>query len=94
MTFSTDGPVVSGQRYLVTAVDGRRPEKLDDFVGDVEMTLLKGDTSLSLIGAGAHADGAVHLCQKERGPIDRDVRSWTVVAHGDRKFTAEPNAAF
>lgn len=94
MTFIADGPVVSGQLYLVTSVNGRRPERLDDFTGEVEISVLRGDTSMSLQGSGAHTAGIVHLCQKERGPIDRDIRSWTVTDQGGGKFTAEPIAAF
>ena len=94
MTFTAEGPVASGQMYFVTLVNGQRPHRLDDFAGDVEVTLIRDSQSLSLVGEGAVVDGAVQLCQKERGSIDRDVRVWTVSEHGDGHFVAEPTAAF
>ena len=94
MAFTADGPVASGQTYDVTLVNGHRPHRLDDFAGDVEVTLIRDSQSLSLVGQGAVADGAVQLCQKERGSIDRDVRAWTVNERGDGRFVAQPTAAF
>src|SRR5664279_111984 len=41
MTFPADQPVVSGQSYTVTAVDGHRPAALTDFVGTIAVTLVR-----------------------------------------------------
>jgi hypothetical protein len=94
MTLAAEDPVASGQDYLVTEVNRRPPERLADFAGEVELTLEKGDTSLSLVGEGTETDGAVRLCQKDRGPVHRDVRVWIVTEEGDGIFAAKPFAAF
>ena len=53
-----------------------------------------GGTTLSVVGEGTEIDGAVRLCQKDRGPAHRNVRVWTVTDQGDGTFVAEPFAAF
>ncbi len=94
MTFATEDPVASGQTYLVTEVNGQPPNRLADFAGDVEVTLANGNSPITLAGEAAQVDGAVRLCQKERGPTHRDIRLWTVTEQDGGGFAAEPFAAF
>jgi hypothetical protein len=94
MTLAAEDPVASGQDYLIIEVNHRPPDSLIDFTGEVEIKLARGGTSLSVMGEGAEVDGAVRLCQKDRGPAHRDVRVWTVTDRRDGTFTAAPFAAF
>jgi hypothetical protein len=94
MTVTAEDPVASGRAYLVTEVNHRLPDRLNDFAGEVELTLRMGSTGLSVVGEGTEIDGAVRLWQKDRGPAHRDVRVWTVTDQGDGTFAAEPFAAF
>ena len=94
MTLTAEDPVASGRAYLVKEVNHHLPDRLADFAGEVELALRMGGTSLSVVGEGTEIDGAVRLCQKDRGPAHRDVRVWTVTDQGDGTFVAEPFAAF
>ena len=44
-------PVESGQIYTITNVDGREPESLDDFTGDVHLTSVRNGQHLHVTGA-------------------------------------------
>ncbi len=94
MTFPADQPVVSGQNYTVTAVDGHRPADLTDFIGTTAITLLRNGHSHRIVGDGAATSGAIRFHQKNPGPDDKDVRVWTITDHGAGTFLAEPVAAF
>src|SRR6476469_2371784 len=87
-------PVESGQSYTITHVDGRQPESLDDFTGDVHLTLARNDQQLHVTGAIARTAGAVRFYQKDLALQDRDIRVWTITELDDSTFHAAPHAAF
>jgi hypothetical protein len=91
---SFDQPVISGQSYTVTAVDGRCPVGLADFVGNTALTVENGGTIHRLVGDGAETSGTVRFHQKDPGPDDKDIRVWTITDHGTGTFLAEPAARF
>jgi len=93
MLLAAEEPVASGQDYLVVKVNRRAPDLLTDFTGEVEVKLARGSTNLSVHGEGTEIDGAVRLCQKDRGPAHRDVRVWIVTDQRDGTFMAETFAA-
>jgi hypothetical protein len=89
MTFPADQPVVSGQSYTVTAVDGHRPAALTDFVGTIAVTLVRDGHRHRLIGDGAATSGTIRFHEKDPGPDDKDIRVWTITARGGGTFLAE-----
>ena len=93
MTFPADQPVVSGQSYTVTAVDGHRPAALTDFIGTITVTLVRDGHRHHLIGDGAATSGTIRFHQKDPGPDDKDIRVWTITNRGGGTFLAETAAA-
>jgi hypothetical protein len=88
-------PVESGQSYTVTEVDGHEPESLDQFTGDVHLTLARNDLLLHIKGSGTTAAAeTVRFYQKDVTLHDRDIRVWTIVRSDDARFLAAPLAAF
>ena len=53
MTSATDLPVESGQGYTITDIDGHPPECLEDFTGDIHLTLARNGQLLHVTGSGA-----------------------------------------
>jgi len=91
---TVEPPVASGLNYTITAVGGRSPAALADFVGTTEITLLKDGRVHLLIGGGARVSAAVRFHQKAPGPDDKDVRVWTITDEGAGNFVAGPCARF
>jgi len=91
---TVEPPVASGLNYTITAVGGRSPAALADFVGTTEITLLKDGRVHLLIGGGARVSAAVRFHQKAPGPDDKDVRVWTITDEGAGNFVAVPCARF
>jgi hypothetical protein len=87
-------PVESGQSYTITHVDGRQPESLDDFTGDVHLTLARNDQFLHVTGAIARTADSVRFYQKDLALQDRDIRVWTITELDHSTFQAAPHAAF
>jgi hypothetical protein len=87
-------PVASGQSYTISQVDGHRPESLDDFAGDIHLTLIRNGQHLDVAGAVARTADSVRFYQKDLALPDRDIRVWTITASGDSTFLAAPVAAF
>ena len=71
-------PVESGQSYTITHVDGREPESLDDFTGDVHLTLVRNGQQLHVEGAVTRTADSLRLYQKDLALQDRDIRVWTI----------------
>ena len=80
---TADEPVASGLSYTVTNIDGHSPSGLDDFTGDVHLTVTKEGESTHLVGVvgGETADG-VRFYQKDPGLHDRDIRVWIITESG------------
>jgi hypothetical protein len=87
-------PVESGQSYTITHVDGRQPESLDDFTGDVHLTLARNDQHLHVTGAIARTADSLRFYQKDLALQDRDIRVWTITELDNSTFHAAPHAAF
>ena len=60
-----DEPVGSGLSYIVTHIDGHQPDSLQDFTGDVQLTVIQDGAPTQLIGVGGEATDAVRFYQKD-----------------------------
>ena len=90
MTTATQEPVVSGHRYTVTLVDGRRPTGLADCMGERVLTMVGNGLSHRVAGTGMEHTGRVRFHQKDLGPDGKDVRVWTISdPGGDSPLLAE-----
>ena len=89
-----DEPVESGQSYTVSAVDGNPPDSLDDFAGEIHLTLARNGRDLQVVGSGTRTPDAVRFYQKDVGLHQRDLRVWVITDGGNDGFCAEPYAAF
>jgi hypothetical protein len=99
MLSAADEPVESGQHYLVTMVDGHPPESLDEFSGDIHLTLARNGRDLQAVGSGTLMPDSVRFYQKDFGLHQRDLRVWVITettndSTGEATFGAEPFAAF
>ena len=95
MNSAADVPVESGQDYTVTNIDGHQPNTLDDFTGDVHLTLVRNGQPLQVMGSGsAPVDSEVRFYQKDLALHDRDIRVWIITSSADATFLAAPHAAF
>ena len=93
--FLSDEPVRSGQQYPVTDIDGRPPRTLQNFTGEVCLTLIRDGAAIHLVGAGCPVAGsAVRFHQKDPGPDGKDIRVWTITEGADGTFLAAPFAVF
>jgi ANTAR domain len=88
-------PVESGQSYTINEVDGAQPQSLDDFNGDIHLTLARNGQVLRVTGTGGSAEAdSVRFYQKDLTLHDRDIRVWTITRSGGSTFLAAPYAAF
>lgn len=95
MISATDVSVESGQGYTITAIDGQQPDSLDDFTGDIHLTLTRNGQVLHVTGAGSPpAKDSVRFYQKDATFHDRDIRVWTITQTDDSAFLAAPYAAY
>ncbi|MET0866330.1 MAG: hypothetical protein ABWZ98_18505 [Nakamurella sp.] len=95
MTSAADAPVESGQAYTIIDVEGRPPESLDDFAGDVHIKLVRNGHLLQVVGScSAPAADEVRFYQKDLALHDRDIRVWTITQLVDATFLAAPNSAY
>ena len=78
--------VASGVPYVVTVVNGRPPESLDDFVAEavVAMTVATADQVVTIHGSARRDADAVVVYEKASGGIGKDVRTWQVRREGGR----------
>ena len=89
MTMAAEEPVVSGQRYTVTEVDGRPPTGLASCIGERGLTLVLNGLIHRVVGTGMEHSGRVRFHQKDLGPDGKDVRVWTISDPGDDSLLAE-----
>ena len=90
---TVDEPVGSGLSYIVTHIDGQPPASLDDFTGEVQVTITKDDAPTQLIGVGGETADGVRFYQKDPTLHGRDIRVWLITDNGGT-FLATPFAAF
>ncbi len=84
--------VVSGVPYVVTDVSGRRPCRLEDFVGEVSFTAHLNSVSLHVDGFGALTGERVHFNEKDSA--GRDLRVWQIIVSAPGQFEAETLSNF
>lgn len=87
-------PVASGLGYTISHIDGRRPKSLDDFAGDIHLTLTRKGQQHDVAGAAARTADSVRFYQKDLALPDRDIRVWEITDLGDSTFCAAPVSAF
>ena len=85
MTMAAQEPVVSGQWYTVTEVDGRPPTGLASCVGERVLTLAMNGLSHRMFGTGVEHSAGVRFHQKVLGLDGKDVRVWTTSDPGDNR---------
>jgi hypothetical protein len=61
-----DEPVGSGLSYLVTHIDGHQPGSLQDFTGEVQLTVTQNGAPTQLIGVGGETVDGVRFYQRIR----------------------------
>ena len=66
MTHTATEPVASGQPYLITEINGRTPQSLHDFTGDIELTAMRRRTTAETDRAATETHGAVRFQQRPR----------------------------
>ncbi|MET0865409.1 MAG: hypothetical protein ABWZ98_13840 [Nakamurella sp.] len=88
MTFPAPLSVASGCPYTVTDVSGHRPERLDDFVGEVSFTAVKDEQRCSISGIGGFAGGNLRFYEKDLS-TGRDLRVWQVIGSPAIGFEAQ-----
>ena len=93
MTMAAQEPVVSGQWYTVTEVDGRPPTGLASCVGERVLILAMNGLSHRIFGTGVEHSAGVRFHQRDLGPDGKDVRVWTISDPGDNSLLAEDCAA-
>jgi hypothetical protein len=92
MSFSTPTTVPSGMSVPVLAVEGRIPERLDQFAGEVSF-LVDLDPPHLVQGSGSVQGSTVRFHEKDVGNSGKDIRVWVVRPQGTR-FVAEHDAQF
>ena len=90
---TVDEPVGSGLSYIVTHIDGQPPASLDDFTGEVQVTVTKDGAPTQLIGVGGETADGVRFYQKDPALHGRDIRVW-LITENSGSFRAKPFAAF
>jgi hypothetical protein len=85
-----DGLGVSGQRYRVTAVDGRRPAGLDHCVGIRVLTIDRAGLCDQMFGRGVETTGGFRFHQQDLGSDGAVVLVWTISDSGDGTLVIEP----
>ena len=72
--------VMSGIPYVVTLVNGRPPESLNDFVTDdvVAITVAAAEQVVIVHGSVRRDGDAVVIYEKDNDGIGKDVRTWRV----------------
>jgi len=88
-----DDPVESGLSYAVTHIDGHAPGSLDDFTGEVQVTVTKHGTPTQLVGVGGEVANGVRFYQKDPSLNDRDIRVW-MITESAGNFRAQPLSVF
>jgi len=88
-----DDPVESGRSYIITHIDGHAPGSIDDFTGEVQVTVTKDGAPTQLLGVGGETANGVRFYQKDPALHDRDIRVWLITETAG-SFRAEPLSVF
>jgi hypothetical protein len=90
---TVDEPVGSGRSYIVTHIDGQPPARLEDFTGEVHVTVTMDGEPTHMIGVGGESADGVRFYQKDPALHGRDIRVWLITDTAGM-FRAKPFAAF
>lgn len=90
---TVDEPVGSGLSYIVTHIDGQPPASLEDFTGEVHVTVTMDGEPTQMIGVGGESADGVRFYQKDPALHGRDIRVW-LITDTSGIFRAKPFAAF
>ncbi len=87
--------VLSGVPYVVSAIDGRRPSSLDDFIGAHRLLLTRDGHESVVDGLGLQiGPSAVTFTEKLSDAGGKDVREWKITLTAETGFCAEHQAKF
>ncbi len=88
MTFFASDPVSSGMAYAVVTVGDSRPASLDEFVGEVTITIDRGTGQSLIAGQGSTEGDRIRFQEKDANHNGKDVRVWLITASDDGTFSA------
>jgi hypothetical protein len=88
-----DDPAETELSYAVTHIDGHAPGSLDDFTGEVQVTVSKDGAPTHLLGVGGEVANGVRFYQKDPSLHDRDIRVW-MITESAGNFRAQPLSVF
>jgi hypothetical protein len=93
MTSDCHDPIISGPAYRITAVAGRSPADIADFVGNTDLLVETDEDQHHIFGVGAYSSDGVRFYEKDLQNEGKDVRTWSIGPSPDGGFTAEHIAA-
>ncbi|MFP5347346.1 MAG: hypothetical protein ACLGIA_09975 [Actinomycetes bacterium] len=94
MSFTTPEPVVSGQPYPVTEVEGAPPGSLEQFVGETRFTVDLDGRPYEIAGVGGEQNASVRFHEKDVAHDGKDIRVWLVSRTAGGSFVAEQQSAY
>jgi hypothetical protein len=79
-------PVSSGTRYVVTSVNERPPESLDDFVirPVVALVVAREGQVVEIHGSSRLEGDSILVHEKDSDGVGKDVRTWRVLQQNGR----------
>ncbi len=69
--------------YAVGEVKGRRPGGLDDFLGVTSFTVVEGDLTVLVFGAGEQSADGVRFRQQDLDRHGKEIRTWLITTAPD-----------
>jgi hypothetical protein len=88
MTFFASDPVPSGLAYAVVSVADAPAASLEQFTGEVTITIDRGTGETMIAGVGSLDGECVRFQEKDIGHDGKDVRVWEIRPGADGAFTA------
>ena len=76
--------------YPVTAVAGREPATVDDFIGATTVTVRDATGHHDLKGAGTRNGPAVQFREKQLSSAAEDMPVWEIIPQGEGGMGARP----
>ena len=93
MSFIPPSPIASGKPYTVVDIEDRRPERLEDFVGDRIFTIDTDAGTSRVHGVGRLQGDGVRFVEKDSA-ASKDVRVWVICGYAGDTFTAEHDGVY
>lgn len=84
--------VMCGKAYVVSSVNDRPPEYLEDFVGStvVSVTAVSDERVVTFHGPGRQDGSCVVVYEKDQGGLGKDVRLWRIAIENGVFEAVEP----